>query len=120
MLWLEPLVEVETAEWRVAYGPVQASDVSELVQNGMLDGAQLPLSHGQTEDIAWLAGQQRLTFARVGVIDPLSAASYQEHGGITGLRKALELTPEEVVERLEAIVRAKSEFRTQNAEFRKH
>jgi formate dehydrogenase iron-sulfur subunit len=97
MLWLEPLVEIDTPQGRVAYGPVQADDVEALLAGGMLDGADHLLSHGITDDIAWLSGQQRLTFARVGVIDPLSAASYQELGGIDGLRKALELTPEEVV-----------------------
>ena len=30
--------------------------------------------------------QQRLTFARVGVIDPLSADDYEAHGGLAGLR----------------------------------
>ena len=97
MLWLEPLVEVDTPQGRVAYGPVQTDEVAALIGAGMLDGADHPLSHGLTDEIAWLSEQQRLTFARVGVIDPLSAASYQELGGIAGLRKALELSPEEVV-----------------------
>ncbi len=33
--------------------------------------------------------QTRLTFARVGVIDPLSLADYEAHGGLVGLRRAL-------------------------------
>ena len=79
-----------TADGRVAYGPVHPDDVVELVADGMLDGADHPLALGPTEEIPWLSRQQRLTFARVGVIDPLSAADYQAHGGIAGLRKALE------------------------------
>ena len=32
MLWLEPLVEVETPKGRVAYGPVKPADVAEPLQ----------------------------------------------------------------------------------------
>ena len=100
MLWLEPLVEIDNGNGRVAYGPVHPDDVVELVAEGMLDGADHPLNLGPTEEIPWLSRQQRLTFARVGVIDPLSAADYQAHGGIAGLRKALETTPEELVQQV--------------------
>ncbi len=100
MLWLEPLVEIDNGNGRVAYGPVRPDDVAELVAAGMLDGADHPLNLGPTEEISWLSRQQRLTFARVGVIDPLSAADYQAHGGIAGLRKALETTPEELVQQV--------------------
>ena len=41
--------------------------------------------------------QQRLTFARVGVIDPLSPDDYVAHGGLAGLRRALELDPGAIV-----------------------
>ena len=71
LFWLEPMVEVETAEGRVAYGPVTASDVDSLLEHGLLDGAQThPLSLGLTEEIAFLKNQQRLTFKRAGIIDP--------------------------------------------------
>ena len=38
-----------------------------------------------------------MTFARVGVVDPASIADYEAHGGWRGLRRALSLTPAEVV-----------------------
>ncbi len=38
MHWLEPLVEVETPEGRIAYGPVKASDVEPLIEAGLLEG----------------------------------------------------------------------------------
>jgi formate dehydrogenase iron-sulfur subunit len=98
MLWLEPLVEVATENGRLAYGPVQPEEVDGLIAAGMLDGAETDHSLGRTEDLSWLADQRRITFARVGVIDPLSAADYEAHGGMRGLRKALDLTPEQVVE----------------------
>ncbi len=96
-LWLEPMVEVETREGRVAYGPVTVSDVDSLFDASFHMGGQHKLSLGLTEDIPWLARQDRVTFARVGVIDPLSLADYQEHGGLVGLRRALTLEQEEIV-----------------------
>jgi len=97
MLWLEPLVEVETRTGRVAYGPVQAADVPALVESGLLDGAATDLCHGPTDQIDWLASQRRVTFQRVGVIDPLSVEEYLAHGGFLGLSRALDTTPEAVV-----------------------
>ncbi len=55
MLWLEPLVEVETAEGRVAYGPVQPSDVLSLLDSGLLEGGDHALRLGRTDQIEWLA-----------------------------------------------------------------
>jgi formate dehydrogenase iron-sulfur subunit len=98
LLWLEPLVEVETERGRMAYGPVQAGEVEDLVAAGMLDGRETDHSLGLTEEIAWLKDQHRVTFARVGVIDPLSAADYEAHGGIAGLRAALAKPPADVVQ----------------------
>jgi formate dehydrogenase iron-sulfur subunit len=96
MLWLEPLVEVETAQGRVGYGPVEPEQVDGLVGEGMLEGAAPGL--GPVEDLDWLRRQQRLTFARVGVVDPRSADDYERHGGVAGLRAALAMGPEAVVE----------------------
>ncbi|MFY8101270.1 MAG: formate dehydrogenase, partial [Allorhizobium sp.] len=76
MLWLEVLVEVRTEKGRVAYGPVRASDVPSLFDAGFLDGGEHPLGHGLTQDIPFLKGQTRLTFARCGVTDPLSLDDY--------------------------------------------
>jgi formate dehydrogenase iron-sulfur subunit len=97
LLWLEPMVEVATSTGRVAYGPVAPGDVEDLMNAGLLEGAAHPLSHGKTDDIEWLKSQQRVTFARVGVTDPLSVSDYQEHAGLVGLRKALTMSPADVV-----------------------
>lgn len=98
LLWLEPLVEVATAAGRVAYGPVQAEDVPGLFDAGWLEGKPHALRHGLTEDIPYLKRQERLTFARVGVTDPLSTQDYLDHGGLQGLRRALALTPAQIVD----------------------
>jgi formate dehydrogenase iron-sulfur subunit len=96
--WLEPLVEVATARGRVAYGPVSSGDVPGLFDADFLSGGAHPLSLGLTAAIPWLASQQRLTFARVGIVDPASVADYVIHGGYQGLRRALAISPEAVVE----------------------
>jgi formate dehydrogenase iron-sulfur subunit len=97
LFWLEPLVEVETPAGRIAYGPVKASDVPGLFDAGLLRGGQHALSLGLTDEIPYLKRQERLTFARVGVTDPLSLDDYLAHGGYRGLRNALALAPAEVV-----------------------
>ena len=96
MMWLEPLVEVVTAQGRVAYGPVTPDDVAGLFAAGFLDGKAHELGHGRTDEIAWLAEQDRLTFSRVGVIDPLSTQDYEAHGGLVALRQALAMTPVQI------------------------
>lgn len=97
MFWLEPLVEVETSAGRVAYGPVTAKDVPALFEAGFLSGAPHRLGHGVTSEIPWLKQQERLTFARVGLIDPLSLSEYEANGGLAGLRKAVSMQPEQIV-----------------------
>jgi formate dehydrogenase iron-sulfur subunit len=102
MFWLEPLVEVETPQGRVGFGPVKPEDVAALFDSGALAGREHPLKLGPVKDMVWMLRQQRLSFARVGVVDPLSPEDYAEHGGLKGLRKALAMSPAEVVEQVRA------------------
>ncbi len=97
MLWLEPLVEVVTVQGRIAFGPVKAADVGGLFDANFLSGGAHPLALGLTEEIPYFKNQERLTFARCGVTDPLSIADYKAHGGFAGLEKALALDPAEIV-----------------------
>jgi formate dehydrogenase iron-sulfur subunit len=100
MLWLEPLVEVETQDGRVAYGPASEDDVDSLFDAGFETGKKHKLGHRLTEEIPYFAKQERLTFARVGIIDPLSLADYETNGGWKGLTKALKMKPGEIVEQV--------------------
>jgi formate dehydrogenase iron-sulfur subunit len=100
LFWLETMVEVATAAGRVAYGPVQASDVPSLFEADFLHGGQHALALGLTEEIAWLKQQERLTFARVGIADPVSLEDYIAHGGYRGLQNALALSGAEVVKQV--------------------
>ncbi|MGY9045817.1 formate dehydrogenase subunit beta [Puniceibacterium antarcticum] len=90
MIWLEPLVEVDGGSGRQAFGPVTVADVPALL-DGTLEGL------GRVEDIPFFARQTRLTFARCGVIDPVSLSDYEAHGGLCGLRRALSMSAEEIV-----------------------
>jgi formate dehydrogenase iron-sulfur subunit len=100
LFWLEPLVEVATPAGRVAYGPVQAQDVESLLDQGLLQGGAHALCHGVTEQIPYLARQERLTFARMGLSDPLSLADYEAHEGWAGLRKSLQLGGADIVKQV--------------------
>jgi formate dehydrogenase iron-sulfur subunit len=88
LLWLEPLVEIDTDEGRVAYGPIGRDDITSLAAALVTDGVH-PLRLGRTDDLPWLASQQRLTFERVGVIDPLDPDDFEAHGGLAGLQAFL-------------------------------
>ena len=96
LFWLEPLIEVETKRGRVAYGPVTEEDVASLFDAGFTEGGEHPLSLGQTEAIPYLARQQRLTFAHLGIGHPLDLEGYEARGGMAGLKAALALTPQDI------------------------
>jgi len=94
MLWLEPLVEVETERGRVGYGNITEAEVGPLL-DGALDDTERCI--GVVDEHEWLSRQHRVSFARVGVIEPTDLAAYRDHGGLVGLQRALSLAPEEVV-----------------------
>jgi formate dehydrogenase iron-sulfur subunit len=97
LLFLEPLIEVETVKGRVAYGPVAAKDIASLFDADFLNGGKHRLGYGPTEEIDYLKKQERLTFARCGVIDPLSIEDYVAHGGFAGLKAALKKSGADIV-----------------------
>ena len=97
MIWLEPLVEVERDGIRHGFGPVTPEDVPALVAALAAGNLDHPRALGPVEDLPWMRGQTRLTFARVGVTDPVSMADYQAHGGLAGLRAAIAAGPEGII-----------------------
>ena len=97
MTWLEPMIEVETKEGRIAYGPVAARDVAGLLAAGLLSGGDHALRIGRPEEHPFMVRQTRLTFARCGIVDPLSLEDYRAHGGLEGLNRALAMSAPEVV-----------------------
>jgi formate dehydrogenase iron-sulfur subunit len=103
LCWLEPLVEVDSPQGRVAYGPVEPHDVKALFESGLLEGNQAhPLARGLIQNTPFLKRQQRLTFTRIGITDPLSLDDYLAHEGFRGLQGALQLTPQAIVDEVKA------------------
>ncbi len=99
-IWMEPLLEVETPEGRIAYGPVRAQDVPGLLDAGLLEGGAHDLRIGVPDEHPWFKNQTRLNFARCGVIDPVSVEDYRAHGGYAGLERAIALGGEAVVDEI--------------------
>ena len=93
---IEPLVEVETPEGRIGYGPVAPDEAGTV-----LDGSH-PNRLGDIAALPFFAAQQRFTFARVGITDPLSLDDYRAHGGWVGLDRARASSPQVVVDAVKA------------------
>jgi formate dehydrogenase iron-sulfur subunit len=100
LFWLEPLVEVETDQGRLAYGPVTEEAVASLFDSGFLAGKDHPLSLGDIEQHPFFKQQNRLTFARVGLTDPVSISDYLKHDGYKGLSNALKLSAADIVKQV--------------------
>lgn len=97
LYWLEPLVELDTAQGRVGFGPVTPEDVPGLLDALAGDPGSHALALGPVEAIPYLKSQQRLLFARAGITRPLSLDDYHANGGFDGLRQATLLDGDEVV-----------------------
>ncbi|MGY0216908.1 formate dehydrogenase beta subunit [Endozoicomonadaceae bacterium StTr2] len=100
MFWLEPLIEVETREGRIGYGPVESHNVDALFKAGFLEGGDHPLRVGKVDDLPWLAEQQRRMFRRLGATRPTSLDDYRETGGLKGLEKAIHMVPQAIVDEI--------------------
>lgn len=93
----EPLVEIDGVEGRVSYGPIFEEDIPGLIP-ALFDRTAHPKYLGKLEEHPFFVRQQRLTFARCGIVDPRSLADYRAHGGLAGLKKALEMAPQQIIE----------------------
>ena len=100
LFWLEPMIEVETSKGRVAYGPIDSSDINSLFDSEFFLGNKHHLFLGITEDIKWLKNQERLTYARVGITDPVSIDDYERLDGFKGLKNSLKLSQENIVKEI--------------------
>ncbi|BBN54491.1 formate dehydrogenase subunit beta [Pseudomonas chlororaphis subsp. aurantiaca] len=97
LYWLEPLLEVDSADGRLGFGPLTAEDVPSLLDALAADPNSHPLALGPVEEIPYLKSQQRLLFARAGITQPLSLDDYRAQGGFRGLARAIQMTGDEVV-----------------------
>ena len=93
---IEPLVEIETEAGRIGYGPVAPCEVE-----AVLDGTHRNYI-GAVDEHRFFAAQKRFTFARCGIVDPLSLADYAAHRGWIGLDNARAAEPQAVVDAIRA------------------
>ena len=99
LYWIEPLVEVETDQGRYGFGPVKEGDIDSLFEAAFWKGdVDHPLALGLVEEIPYLKRQERFTFARLGITDPLSLEDYQSNDGFNGLQNAIKLSSQEIVD----------------------
>src|ERR1700722_1279757 len=95
--FLEPIIEVDVAGTRIAHGPVSPHDVSSMFDANFIDGKSHRLHLGAADEIPFLKNQERLTFARVGITDPVSVEDYRAHAGYRGLERALTMSGADIV-----------------------
>jgi formate dehydrogenase iron-sulfur subunit len=95
LYWLEPLLEVDTPQGRIGFGPLTPADVPSVLDALQGDPSSHPLAVGLVEELPWLKTQQRLLFARAGITRPLSLYDYHAHGGFEGLKRAIALGGEQ-------------------------
>ncbi|MFQ5508220.1 MAG: NADH-ubiquinone oxidoreductase-F iron-sulfur binding region domain-containing protein [Leptospirillia bacterium] len=114
----EPVVEVHVpGRPRVIYGNVRPEQLKTLLgahffhtrlspQPGLV-GQRPPdpeaLPHEGVPTVAehpFFAGQTQKLLGRCGIIDPHSLVDYEATGGYQGIRKALTMSPEQVIERI--------------------
>lgn len=113
LLWLEPLLEVETPAGRVGFGPIHAEDVADVwgaiqeVLSLSLEGLRAlkpgdlhPSALGLMDAFPLLRMQQRLLFSRAGLTSPLSLSDYESTSGWKGLTRALAATSLEVIQEI--------------------
>ncbi len=91
MHWLEPLVEIDG----IGYGNATPHEVAAIL-------AGTAPNIGPIEDHPFIAGQQRLTFARAGKTRPLSLEDYAATGGWISLEKAKQMAADEIVQEVTA------------------
>ena len=100
MTWLEPLLEVDTAQGRVAYGPVTPDDLNGLLGAEFYLGKPHELGHGLTEQLSYFAVQRRVTFNRCGLVAAGSVDDYRAHDGFVGLKRALQMAPQQIIDEI--------------------
>ena len=100
--WMEPFVEVQVDDKRVGYANVAADDVPGLFASGILEGGNHDRRVGDLMEIPYLVDQDRWTFFRCGLADPLSFDEFSQRKGFTAIRKCFEIGPDAVIDAVTA------------------
>ncbi|WP_163143513.1 formate dehydrogenase, partial [Arhodomonas sp. KWT] len=99
---LEPLVEVDHEGRRIGFGPVTAADMPGLVEALRHPGAGHPLRIGDIDALIADQGQNRFTCRRLGRVVPDDWDDFVAHGGTRGLRRALDMGRQSIVDAVTA------------------
>ena len=97
------MIEFENNNGRFSFKNVVPSDVLPIMQLLEADDFEnLATSNekflGNTKEIEYLQNQSRLSFSKAGIGDPLCLENYSALGGFKGLKKALGMKPQEIVD----------------------
>ncbi len=100
--WLEPLVEVEVDGVRIAYANVSQTDVAGLFAADFVNAGEHERRLGPIMEVDYLINQDRWTFWRCGLIDPLSLPDFLAHQGFKALERAFADGPDAVLDAVTA------------------
>lgn len=89
--FLEPMVERDAPDGRVAWCNVTPDDLPQILAGK----GGTPVN-----EVPFLSGQTRVTFANFGVTQALSLDEYRAHGGLEGLDAARNMSPDAIIEEL--------------------
>lgn len=93
----------------ISYYKVKESDVSEIIDKTIINGEliqRLLYKNDKGEYVKtqnenpFYAHQHKYVLQNIGLIDPLSIDEYIERGGYEALKKALEMTPNEIIDEI--------------------
>jgi NADH:ubiquinone oxidoreductase subunit F (NADH-binding)/(2Fe-2S) ferredoxin/Pyruvate/2-oxoacid:ferredoxin oxidoreductase delta subunit len=96
------LVDVAVNGQTETYQFVTPERVPKIVEEHILAGKPVEKWLVKEDYHAFHKGQQKLVLANCGKIDPESFDEYQSTGGYQALRKALAMTPKEIIETIKA------------------
>jgi NADH-quinone oxidoreductase subunit F len=105
LCYMEPIVEVERDGKSIAYGKVDTAVAKEIASAHVLKGkivqkAVILDPSGKACENERMDSQVRIVLRNSGLIDPEKIDEYLLHDGYEALRKALSMTPEEVIEEI--------------------
>jgi formate dehydrogenase iron-sulfur subunit len=93
LMWLEPLLELEHNNQRLAYGNVNEKDIDDILQNPLNNKKYL----GNIEDQPYLKNQHRIIFRHLGKNNPTSIEDYINLGGFSALKNCLKQSPQSII-----------------------
>lgn len=102
MCFEEPVVELSgMPQGTITLGKVDADNIipliNEYIKGGTPASNVILAENCDAPRNELLASQQRIVLSNCGVIDPTSLEDYESQGGYQALRKALAMTPEDII-----------------------